>query len=111
MSEVIITSVLEGFDQKNHLFEGLPWFKFNNLGLAVDQKLKFYISVAKGLIVKVRQFFGANSYVCRSYRRKPDSGRRRGGGGAGVFLLLPPTFLIGLTICLMFDPFNLERYL
>ena len=46
MREVIITSILEGFDQKSHFFfEELSWFNFNNLGLAVDLKLKFYISV------------------------------------------------------------------
>ena len=33
MREVITTSILYGFDQKNHFFEGWPWFKFNNLGL------------------------------------------------------------------------------
>ena len=58
MREVIITSILEGFDQKSHFFfEELSWFNFNNLGLAVDLKLKFYISVAKGLKLKVRKFW------------------------------------------------------
>ena len=46
--EVIITSILLGFDQKNRFFEGWSWFKFNNLGLALGTALKFYISVAKG---------------------------------------------------------------
>ena len=32
--------------------------------------LTFYNSVAKGLKLKVRKFFGANSYVCKSYRGK-----------------------------------------
>ena len=35
-------------------FEGWSWFKFNNLGLAQGTSLKFYISVAKGLKLKVR---------------------------------------------------------
>ena len=33
-------------------------FKFNNLGLAVGMTLEFYASVAKGLKLKVRKFWG-----------------------------------------------------
>ena len=29
--------------------EECSWFKYNNLGLAIDMTLKFYTSVAKGL--------------------------------------------------------------
>ena len=32
----------------------LDWFKFNNLGLALGMALKFSISVAKGLKLKVK---------------------------------------------------------
>ena len=46
MREVIITLILQEFDQKNQIFEGCPWSKFNNLGLALGAALKFY-SVAK----------------------------------------------------------------
>ena len=49
MREVIITSILQGFDQKNHFFEGCLWFKSNNLGLALGIALKFYSSVANWL--------------------------------------------------------------
>ena len=56
--EVITTSILKGFDQKNRFFEGWSWFKFNNLGLALGVNLKFYTSVAKGLKLKVRKFWG-----------------------------------------------------
>ena len=56
--EVIITSSLKGFDQKNHFFEGSSWFKFNNLGLTLGTNLKFYTSVTKGLKLKVRKFSG-----------------------------------------------------
>ena len=42
--------------RKTVFFEGLFWFKFNNLGLALGENLKFYTSVAKGLKVKVRKF-------------------------------------------------------
>ena len=47
---------------------------FNNLGLALGTKLKFYTSVKKELKLKVRKFWAANSYVCRSYRE--ETGRR-----------------------------------
>ena len=58
LREVIITSILYGFDQKNRFFERWSWFKFNNLGLALGTNLKFYISVAKWLKLKVRKFWG-----------------------------------------------------
>ena len=56
MREVITTSILLGFDQKNPFFEGWCWFKFNNLGLARGIDLKFYTSVAKEL--KGSKFWG-----------------------------------------------------
>ena len=34
------------------------WSKFNNLGLAIGTNLQFYTSVAKGLKLKVRKFWG-----------------------------------------------------
>ena len=67
--------------RKTAFFEGWSWFRFNNLGLALGTNLEFYTSVAKGLKLKVRKFFRANSYVCRSYRGKLVV---RGGG------FLPP---------------------
>ena len=45
-------------NKKTAFFEGWTWFKFNNLGLALGMNLKFYTSVAKGLILKVRKFWG-----------------------------------------------------
>ena len=44
--------------RKAAFFKGRPWFKFNNLGLALGMVLKFYTSVAKGLKLKVRKFCG-----------------------------------------------------
>ena len=44
--------------RKTYFFEGCSWFKFNNLGLALGMALKFYTSVAKGLKLKVRKFWG-----------------------------------------------------
>ena len=60
MREVIITSILKGFDQKNHFFEEWSWFKFNNLGLALGMAFKFYSIVVKGLKLKLESL-GANS--------------------------------------------------
>ena len=57
MREVVITSILQGFDQKNKFFEGCCWFKVNNLGLAPGMALKFYTSVAKGLKLKFRKLW------------------------------------------------------
>ena len=58
LREVIITSILWGFDQRNHFFKGWSRLKFNNLGLALGMTLKFYTSAAKGLKLKVRTFCG-----------------------------------------------------
>ena len=57
LREVITTSILKGFDQKNRFFQRWSWFKFNNLGLALGMALKFNTSVAKGSKVKVRKFW------------------------------------------------------
>ena len=37
----VITSILQGFDQKNRFFEGWSWIRFNKLGLALGMVLKF----------------------------------------------------------------------
>ena len=44
--------------RKTAFFEGWSWFKFNNLGLALGMNFKFYTSVAKGLKLEVRKFWG-----------------------------------------------------
>ena len=44
--------------RKNRFFEGWSWFKCNNLRLAQGINLKFYTSMAKGLELKVRKFWG-----------------------------------------------------
>ena len=44
--------------RKTAFFESRSWFKFNNLGLALGMNWNFYTSVAKGLKLKVRKFFG-----------------------------------------------------
>ena len=44
--------------RKTAFFEGWPWFKFNNLGLALGTNSKFYTSLSKRLKLKVRNFGG-----------------------------------------------------
>ena len=51
MIEVIITRILDGFDQKTNS-EVWPSRKFNNLKLVIGKIQKLYCSVAKGLILK-----------------------------------------------------------
>ena len=46
--------------RKIAFFQGWSWFKFSNLGLALGRNLKFCTSVAKGLKLKVRKFWGPN---------------------------------------------------
>ena len=58
MREVIVTSIIKRFDQKNQFFEGCCWLEFSNLGLALVMALKFYTSMTKGLKLKVRKFLG-----------------------------------------------------
>ena len=42
MREVIITSILQGFDQKNKFSEGCSCFKYNNFGLTLGMALKLW---------------------------------------------------------------------
>ena len=44
--------------RKTAFFEGWSWFKFDNLGLALGTKLKFYTNVDKGLKLKVKKLWG-----------------------------------------------------
>ena len=44
--------------RKTSFFEGWSWFKFNNLGLAVETNLKFCTSLVKGLKLKAWKFWG-----------------------------------------------------
>ena len=57
MREVIITSILEGFDQKKQVvFEKGFWFKFNNLELALGMALKCNTNLAERLNQKSESF-------------------------------------------------------
>ena len=46
--------------RKIAFFEGWSWFKFNNLGLALDTNFKFCSGVEKKLELEVRKFWGPN---------------------------------------------------
>ena len=78
----IITSILWRFEKKNYFFVRFSWFKFNNLGLAIGIALTFYTSVAKGLSLKVRKFWGLNPTFV-------EGEKLVGEGGCGAFWLPP----------------------
>ena len=56
MKEIIMTSVLQGFDQKKNFFKGWFWFKINNLELVLGSALKFHNSEVKGSNQKLESF-------------------------------------------------------
>ena len=60
MREDIIISISLEFDQKKQFFQEWSWFKFNSLGLALSLNSKLFISVAKGLKLKVWNFWELN---------------------------------------------------
>ena len=66
LREVIITSVLLGFEVKNWFFEGLSKFKLNNLKLAQGMTLKFW----KRIKTKIQNVLWAIFFICRSYSEK-----------------------------------------
>ena len=68
--------------RKKAFFEGWSWFKFNNLGLALDMALKFYTSVQKGLQLRVRKICGLISTFVEVIGEKLLG---------GPFCPLPPT--------------------
>ena len=82
------------WQEKPH-FEGLPWFKFNNLGLALGIALKFYTSVAKESKLKVRKFW------CLIRTFVEVTGEKL--VGSGVWRVCPlPLPRIGLILSLVF---------
>ena len=76
--------------RKTTFFDGWSWFKFNNLGLALGTNLKFYTSVAKGLKLIVRKFWGLiPTFV------EVTEGKLVGRGG----LFAPPPLLSRIKAC------------
>ena len=66
----------------DHFFDGWSWLEFNNLGLALGTNLKFYTTVAKGLKLKVKKFWGLIPTFAEVTEEKLV--------GAWGFLSLPP---------------------
>ena len=56
--------------RKKDLSEGCSWFKFSNLELVLVVAFKSYISVTKGLKLKLRKFLGEKQKVFRKLRRR-----------------------------------------
>ena len=73
--------------RKTYFFEGWSWFKFNNLGLTLGTNLKLYTSVAKGVKLKVRQFFVLIPTFAKVTKEKLVGG---GVGGGRLFCLPHP---------------------
>ena len=69
--------------RKTAFFEGWPWFKFNNLELALDTNLKFYSSLSKGLEEKVRKYWG----LIPTFVEEENRRNRRKSGRGGPFWL------------------------
>ena len=53
-----LSQFYKDLNRKTAFLEWCSWFSFNNWGLALGTNLKFYTSVAKGLKLKVRMFWG-----------------------------------------------------
>ena len=71
--------------RKIAFFEGWSWLKFNNLVLALGTYLKCCTSVAKGLKLKVRKFWGPNPAFVELTKEKLV--------GGGLFTPLPPSWI------------------
>ena len=67
VSEVIITTIWEGFNQKKN-FQDCAWFKVNDLGLALSMALKCWKFHQCGKMFKTKSqiVFRAKSCVCKS---------------------------------------------
>ena len=72
--------------RKATFFEGLSWFKFHNLELALGRNLKFYTSLSKELKLKVRKFWGLIPIFVEVTEEKLEGW----GGGGGGFLAPHP---------------------
>ena len=68
--------------RKTNFFERLCWFKLNNLRLALGVTLKFYITVVKGLKLKVKNVSGLIiTFVEVTVEKLVWEGRHGGRGG------------------------------
>ena len=70
MGEVITTSILLEFDQKNRFFCGVVLVQVQEFG-----KLEILHQCGKRVKTKSQKVLVANSYICRCYREKTGRGR------------------------------------
>ena len=68
--EVIITSILRGFDQKNHFFWGVVLVQVQYFGTGTRYKVEVLHQPVKRIKTKIEKVLVANPYVCRSCRGK-----------------------------------------
>ena len=80
------TQFYKDLTRKSTFFEGWSCFQLNNYGLALGTDLKLYKSVAKGLTLKVRKFWGLISTFAEITEEKLV-------GGGRPFSPPPPQFL------------------
>ena len=68
--KVIITSILQGFDQKNCFFWGvvLVQVQWYETGTRYELEILHYCIIS--VKPKIQKVIGANFYVCRSYKEK-----------------------------------------
>ena len=88
MRELIINSILQGFDQKIHFFGRVALVQFNKIGTVTRYSLQISHQCSRSVKTKSQNVLGANSYIYRSCRGKY---------GRGTFYCRPP-FWIGLII-------------
>ena len=77
MSEVITTSILQGFDQKNGFFGEMVSVQVQYVGTATRYKLDILHQCGKRVKTKSQNVLGPNSCVCRNYRGKTGRGAFR----------------------------------
>ena len=65
----LITSISQGFHQKNHFFWGMVLVQVQKFGIGTRYDLEILHQCGKRA-----NLFGAKSYVCRSYREKTGRG-------------------------------------
>ena len=78
MREVITTSILYGFDQKNHFIWGVVLVQVQYFGTGTKYKLEIVYKSRKKVKTKSQKVLGANFYLCRSYRGKTGRGEEGG---------------------------------
>ena len=74
MREVIITSSLQGFDQKNHFFWRVVLVQVQQFGTDTRNELEILHQCGKTIKTKSQKVLGGNSYICRSYKGKTGRG-------------------------------------